>query len=157
MNRVKNILTRGLLAFALISLGFILGKHAGDKAPAADVDQPVSTDSYVAVYYLHATFRCVTCNTIEAMTRNLLDRAYSAELASGAIRWKEDDFQKNKALAKQFGIVASCVVVARVEQGETVAFNRLDDVWTLMKDANRFDAYISEAIDAFLEPKGPAS
>jgi hypothetical protein len=61
-----------LLAFAVFTLGFGVGKEVGRRqaaavvavapAPAAraDASTPARADDKVMVYYLHATFRCVT-------------------------------------------------------------------------------------------------
>jgi len=156
MDKIKNVVTKCLIVFALISIGFAMGKHSGKSAV-----QPVSllpSDGHVvAVYYLHSTFRCVTCNTIEKLTRDLLDNAYGKELAEGKVHWIEADFQENQALARQFEIVASCVVVAEVKDGAVVGYQRLDEVWTLMSDAEAFNRYISSAIDECLQKTGGQS
>lgn len=149
MERLQKILTSGLLAFVLISIGFALGKHS-----VSDRQTPTLANGNgrrVAVYYLHSTFRCETCGTIEKMTRKLLDKSYRSELAAGKIQWIEDNFQENDALAKQFDVVASCVVVADMKDGTVLNFKRLDEVWTLMTDAEAFDRYISDAIDGYLK------
>lgn len=157
MELTKKFVTQGLLAFALISIGFALGKHATKPDAQAEGLQPNGTGRRIAVYYLHATFRCVTCNTIEAMTKALLDGAYSEALADGTIQWIEADFMENTALAKQFEIVASCVVVADMQDGVVTDYKRLDEVWTLMEDPAAFNAYISEAIDGYLKKAGGES
>ncbi len=150
MERLKKIITNGLLAFALISIGFALGKHS--VKPDVRVNNlPNGNGRHVAVYYLHSTFRCVTCNTIEKMTRELLDNSYSKQLSDGEIQWIEGDFQENETLAKQFEVVASCVVVAEMKDGTVLDYKRLDDVWTKMNDPDAFNRYISEAIDGYLK------
>jgi hypothetical protein len=156
MERLKKILTNSLLAFALISIGFALGKHSvRTDRPTSSL--PKGNGRQVAVYYLHSTFRCVTCNTIEKMTRELLDNSYSKQLADGKIQWIEDDFQENDALAKPFEVVASCVVVADMKDGIILDFKRLEEVWTLMKDPEAFNRYISNAIDGYLKKSGGKS
>ncbi|HAS82513.1 MAG TPA: hypothetical protein DCS43_07540 [Verrucomicrobia bacterium] len=154
MEKLKQILTNALLAFALISTGFALGKHAVKPDVPADPQLPTANGRQIAVYYLHSTFRCVTCNTIESMTKALLDSTYSDALAAGAIQWHEVDFSENTAMAKQFEIVASCVVVAEMKDGIVTDYKRLDDVWTLMEDPAAFNAYISTAIDGYLKKTG---
>jgi len=69
MQKAKHILTKGLVAFALISIGFALGKHAAQPSSNPVAPQPAANGRQIAVYYLHSTFRCITCNTIESMTR----------------------------------------------------------------------------------------
>lgn len=153
MERLKKIITYGLLAFALISIGFALGKHSV-KPDVKVNDLPNGNGRQVAVYYLHSTFRCLTCNTIERMTRELLDNSYSKQLADRKIQWIEDDFQENEPLAKQFEVVASCVVVAEIKDGTVLDYKRLDDVWTVMNDPETFNRYISDAIDGYLNKNG---
>ncbi len=156
MDKAKKILTKALLVFALISIGFAMGKHSV-KVDRDSEGLPQVDGHTVAVYYLHSTFRCVTCNTIEKLTRDLLDNAYGKELAEGKVHWIEADFQENEALARQFEIVASCVVVAEVKDGAIVGYQRLDEVWTLMSDAEAFNRYISSAIDGYLQKTGGQS
>ncbi len=146
-----------LLAFVLVSIGFVLGKHSvrRGEAPVAQAPERPAPNAEelpvkLRVYYLHATFRCTTCNTIEKMTRDLLDQQFGNALADGRIEWREADFQENETLAKQFDIIASCVVVAKMRGGSTLDYKRLDDVWTLMKDTVKFNAYVGDAIRSYL-------
>jgi hypothetical protein len=153
---IRNI----LLAFVLISVGFALGKHSAKRsaqAQAADDphEAPLAGETgasaeRVRVYYLHTTFRCVTCNTIEKMTRELLESQFAEELADGRIEWHEADFQEQEPLAEAFDVVASCVVVARVRGDEVLGYRRLDEVWTLMKEPAEFDAVVGDAIRSAL-------
>ena len=149
MEHLQKILTNCLLAFVLISIGFALGKHSVSDPQTHSMAN--GNGRQVAVYYLHSTFRCETCSTIEKMTRELLDNSYSDELAAGKIQWIEDDFQENDALAKQFAVAASCVVVADMKDGAVLDFKRLDKVWTLMKNPAAFNRYISDTINGYLK------
>jgi hypothetical protein len=156
MEKLKKIISCGLIAFALISIGFALGKNSVSRdRPMAG--HPVRQGEYVAVYYLHSTYRCVTCNTIEKMTRALLDKSYSRDLAEGKILWLEADFQADESLSRQFEVVASCVVVAVLKDGRVTDYKRLDDVWTLMNDTQAFNLYVSETIDSALKRIGVES
>ena len=156
MKRTRMMIKNLLLGFVLVSIGFALGKHSQrckvTSADSATADSALqsSTPVTVRVYYMHASFRCTTCNTIEKMTLDLLNRQFGGALKDGQIQWREVDFQENDVLARQFDVITSCVVVARV-QGETVLdFQRLDKVWTLMKETPKFDTYISDAIHRYL-------
>jgi hypothetical protein len=157
MQKIKHILTKGLVSFALISIGFALGKHAAQPSATPGAAQPAANGRQIAVYYLHSTFRCVTCNTIESMTRDLLDSVYSKELSDGTIQWIEADFMQDTALAKQFEVAASCVVVAEIQDGAVRDYKRLDDVWTRMQNPASFNAYVSDAIDGYLKQTGGES
>lgn len=152
MDKLKIITTKILLIFVLVSIGFIFGKHSvKNKVNTPDELNILNNkNSYIAVYYLHSTFRCVTCNTIEKLTKKLLDTSYAQELKKGTIIWKEEDFQQNENLARKFEVIASCVVVAQVKDKEISDFVRLDEVWTKISDHNLFNEYIGNAIDGYL-------
>ncbi|MDF3130082.1 nitrophenyl compound nitroreductase subunit ArsF family protein [Kiritimatiellaeota bacterium B1221] len=155
MERLQKFLTRALVIFSLFSIGFVFGKHA--VKPEAQTALLHAKGAQVVVYYLHSTFRCVTCNTMETMTKDLLESSYKSQLAAGEMIWVEDDFQKNDRLARQFEVIASCVVVVEMEDGEVLDYQRLDEVWTLMNDPGEFNQYIRQAIDGYLEGQGGGS
>jgi hypothetical protein len=146
---VKNI----LLGFVLVSVGFAMGKQftlramratqGADPAPAAAGDK-------VIVYYLHATIRCVTCNTIEKMAHELVQRDFARELQSGRIEWRTADFQTDEALAKRYGVAFSSIVLVRLSQGREVEFKTLADVWTHVNNPAAFNAYVSGELARFL-------
>lgn len=150
MEQLKKIITNLLLAFVFISIGFAIGKHTV-KLDNETKKTSKRNNHHVAVYYLHSTFRCVTCNTIEEMTWTLLNSSYSNELTNKKIKWIIEDFQENETIAKKFEVVASCVVVALVKADKIIDFIRVDEVWTLMEKPEEFNNYLSNIIDSYLE------
>lgn len=160
MERLKTVTRGALLAFVLVSIGFALGKEvtARRQAPAAGPESeghaaPAATSEKVVVYYLHSTFRCVTCNEIERLAKALVETEFAEDLAAGRIEWREANFQRDESLAKRFEVVASCVVVSHVEGGKEKEYQRLDDVWTRYQDPSDFNAYVGAAIRKFLTEK----
>jgi hypothetical protein len=164
MERTQRLVKNALLAFVLVSIGFVLGKNSARPRTPAPV-QPPPTDAKglvaageipltIRVYYLHATFRCVTCNTIEKMTRDLLEQRFGEALADGRLEWQEADFQENKNLAMQFNVITSCVVVAKMRGQTVLDYRRLDQVWELLKDGPRFNTYVGDAIRGYLPEVG---
>ncbi|MDX9781025.1 MAG: nitrophenyl compound nitroreductase subunit ArsF family protein [bacterium] len=151
LKKILSLCRALLLAFALISIGYMLGKNSV-REQSASLEIAGNAD-HVTVYYLHSTFRCETCNRIEAMTKELLEREYAALIANGHMRWAEIDFMKNTQLAKRFEIAASTVVVADIREGEVLRYQRLDKVWTLTGDRKAFESYLRTAIDLYLDGK----
>ncbi len=96
---------------------------------------------------MHSTFRCVTCNDVEARTRELIDKEFAELKQSQKLLWEDVNFQENEALAKQFDVVASSIVVAVIDNGQIVDFVRLDDTWTLLEKPEEFKAYVRNAIN----------
>jgi hypothetical protein len=161
MERTVKIFKNILPAFVWITVGFALGKEATLRGVRATAPQTAVGEAdgtrpdRVEVYYLHATFRCVTCNTIEKMTRGVLESKFGAELADGRIQWREADFQQEEALAKRFEVVSSCVVVAGFRDGKETGYQRLDEVWTLLNDPAAFEKYVGDAIRKVLPGPPP--
>jgi len=155
MEKLKNIFTWILVIFALISIGFLLGKNSVKKNNQIEHSLKITEDKdIVAVYYLHTTFRCVTCNTIEQMTKDLINNSYQEELKKGKLIWREENFQENEDLAEKFQISSSCVVVAYISDGIIKDYKRLDEVWNLIKNPENFNQYISNAIEEQLNRLG---
>ncbi|HUW32662.1 MAG TPA: nitrophenyl compound nitroreductase subunit ArsF family protein [Planctomycetota bacterium] len=151
----KKLLAKLLLAFVLISIGFAIGKEVTLRRvqasrSGASAIQPNEQGDKVIVYYMHATIRCVTCNSIEAMTAKLIDSAFGDAKKAGKLVWKEVDFQENEDLAKRYDVVSSCIVVVHQRDGKQVAFQRLDDVWLLADKPQQFNEYVAKAILAYL-------
>lgn len=149
--KYKGFLTKLLLTFVIFSIGFAFGKHSVKQKTALDqgksvVSENQTGDSLVRLYYMHAMFRCVTCNSIEEMAKKLTEREFAAELESKEIIWEEVNFQENQALAEKFDVHASCIVVAVIKNGKIDSFERLDEVWTLLEKPEEFKSYVRTAI-----------
>lgn len=150
MKKLKHIVTKLLVGFVLISIGYIWGKHSVEKGTTIT---PQQTGDYVQVYYMHGTKRCRKCNTIQAMTSDVVTGYYSELLKTEKLKLSHVNFQKDSALAKQFGVMANCVVVAKVHNGKVASYERLDDIWTTMKSKVVYDSYICTSINKLLEPE----
>lgn len=148
-NAIKNL----LLGFVLVSIGFALGKEfalrsirttqAGDPAPAAIGDKTI-------VYYVHGTIRCVTCNKIEKLAHETIQREFAEDLRAGRIEWRTMNFQEHEDLAQRYDIASSTLVLVKLTQGKEVGFKKLDEVWTLADNPAAFSAYVTGAIGSCL-------
>lgn len=145
---MKTWITRILLAFAIFTLGFGLGKDIGLRQGAAAAPATLAEEEgdKVIVYYLHTTFRCVTCNAVEQMAKEVVERDFAEDLAEGRIEWREANFQEREDLAARYDIATSSVVVVRIEDGRETAHRRLDDVWTLHPNPDAFADYVRNTI-----------
>ncbi len=158
MKKTVSIIKNILLAFVLISIGFAFGKNFKSETVKSNNSINFTTEEYgklknrtvIHVYYLHSTFRCSTCNRIEKMTKQVLDKNFSENLKDKEIIFSEVDFQLDDKLAKKFEVVSSCVVVASEKNGEILSFKRLDKVWTLLDKPTEFNNYISQTVNNYL-------
>lgn len=138
-----------LLAFVLVSIGFALGKeYALRSKPTASSPATAASGDKTIVYYVHGSIRCATCNKIEKLAHETVQRDFAAELQSGRIEWRTANFQEDEDLAKRYAIASSGVIVVSVKDGKETGFKKLDQVWTLVNDPLAFSAYISGEVGA---------
>jgi len=145
----RTILAGALLVFAMASLGLgiwgeVRGQPAGrgevpDSAATADADKTI-------VYYMHATFRCVTCNAVESMAQKLIRAEFDDAVRAGRLEWRPVNYQENDALARRYKVAGNMIVVARFESGEEVETRRLDRVMELADRRDEFMAYVRQGI-----------
>jgi len=157
--KAKEVMGKLLMSFVLVSIGFAAGKEMTRRAMAgaqSDAQQHVlagasAQQDRVIVYYMHGSFRCLTCNSIETMAKAVVENDFAEALAAGQVEWQAVNFQENARLAQQYGVGSSTVVVAKIRGGQAVDFKRLDEVWTKVNDPPAFKRYIHESIRAYLE------
>jgi len=150
---VKQIIGRLLVVFAVFTLGYGLGKDAGLQRAMASTGSP-SADAggdRVIVYYFHTTFRCPTCNAIERHAKELVEQDYADQLARGVLEWQAINFQERDDLARRYELAAGAVVVAKIQAGKEVAYQRLDDVWTLYDKPEQFKRYVEDVVNTYLK------
>jgi hypothetical protein len=154
MNKDKtvHIMKQALLAFVLVTLGFGIGKEVTLRRmqTMASSSDMMSGDK-VIVTYAHATIRCVSCETIERLTHETLDEQFSEAVTAGRIVLREVNFQEDTGLAKQYEIVANCVVVSHIEEGQEIRYQRLDEVWDLFEDPPAFKQFLGDVIRNYLD------
>jgi hypothetical protein len=151
--KVINLTKQGLLAFVLVTIGFAIGKEVTLRRVAQAPHDAVPADkslNQVVVSYAHATIRCVSCNTIERLIKETLDEQFAEAVTQQRVAFQEVNFQENTVFAKQYEIVANCVVLRQIVQGKETRFERLDKVWELYEDAPAFKQYLGDAIRSYL-------
>ena len=116
-------------------------------ATAASTSQPTNR---VIVYYMHRTFRCMSCLWIENATRETLKDAFPSELASGRLELRVEDYWKREDLAKQYDVDTVSIVVVNVVDGREVSHRTLDKVWSLKMKNDQFRPYVAKAVRAAL-------
>jgi hypothetical protein len=155
--KAKKIIGKLLLAFVLVSVGFALGKETSaskGRSPvgAAEGTATVGGDK-VIVYYMHASFRCTTCNLIESMGEELVRTEFADAVRAVRLEWKPVNYQEDEQLATRYKVGGNMIVVARFHDGKEVESRRLDRVMELANNRDEFMAYIRGAIRELMEAK----
>jgi hypothetical protein len=153
---MKRIFTAVLLAFVAVSVGYLVrdGVRGAGDGPVATTG--AGAGHVTVVYYFHGTKRCHTCRTIEALTREAVESAYSAELADGAveIRTVNVDEPQNAHFVADYELSMRSVVLVEVVDGVEKRWQRLDEVWQLVDDRDAFVDYIIDNADGFVRRQG---
>jgi len=153
--KAGKIIGKLLLGFVLISIGFAIGKEVTrarmpshtDAAPTAAGE---GRDK-VVVYYMHATFRCVTCNLVESMGAELVRTEFADAVKASRLEWREVNFQQNEQLAVRYKVGGNMIIVARFQDGKEVAHKRLDRVMELANKRDEYMSYVRGGVSEMLE------
>ena len=157
---INTIISKALIAFVLISIGFAVGKEMTLRAMSQNDDGVQETvvaalseqhQDKIIVYYMHATFRCFTCNNIEAMAKAVVETDFAEALADGRVEWRTANFNENTALGRRYGVGTPTVVLVKIQHGQETDFNRLDGVWTHVNNPAAFKQYLDENIQTYLD------
>ena len=154
--KAKGILSKFLLAFVLVSIGVAIGKEMAASCskptiPTTSAPSATQGEQRVVVYYLHSSFRCVTCNAVESMTDELMRTEFADALKSGRLEWKRVDYLQDEQLAERYNVAGNMIVVARFLGDREVEVRRLDKVMDLAGDRARFLDYVRAAVSELLK------
>ncbi len=157
--RVKIWMSRLLLGFVLVTIGFAAGRRTAPMpspvaVATAHAPQGDEAADKVIVYAAHMTFRCQECTQIEWLARELIENEFVAERADGRLEFRTVDYMRDTAFARKYNISSSTIVVVRVVDGEERDFQRLDEVWTKTRDRNEYFDYVRGAIRKSLDKLG---
>ncbi|MBI5836784.1 MAG: hypothetical protein HZB25_06045 [Candidatus Eisenbacteria bacterium] len=146
-----------LLTVALAAGTFaLLGAKAKAPSPApaprpAEARQGPIPPRVVA-YYFHTSYRCASCRTLEANSKEAMDSAFAGEIKSGRLAWKvvNIDAKGNGHFAKDYQLFTKSLVLVREVRGKRAAWKNLSRIWELLNDKPAFLKYVREETRAYL-------
>ena len=122
----------------------------------------------VDVYYFHNTFRCLSCNTIENLSKAAIfggkaknqkfkteievKPVYKDKVDKKSITFQSVNIDKkeNKHLLKELKGKAKYPLLVLIKDNKVVKSKVLDDAWNLMSDNQKFIDYIQKNLNEFL-------
>jgi len=152
------------VGLALIA-GAVLLVTAQAKPPATTPSKPAlsvqaKTDTTalqhrVIAYYLHTTYRCVTCKKIEAYSREAIETAFAKELADGRVVWRVVNIEEkgNEHFVKDFELYTKSLVLVDEVKGKQVRWQNLTKVWELLPKKAAFFGYVQDGVRGYLTGK----
>jgi hypothetical protein len=129
-----------------------LPERTPETDKSATAEAPAAGKHFVA-YYLHGRKRCVSCTTIERLTKNALDAHFADAQKSGLmeVRLVNVETPENRHYIQDYQITNQSVILSEVQNGKEVRWKNLKQVWRLFRDETAFDDYIRTETAAFLK------
>jgi hypothetical protein len=106
----------------------------------------------LVVYYLHGTFRCPSCNTIERLTKQAVEQGFAEQLATGRMQLKILNIEEsgNEHFAEDYKLYTKSVILSDLKNGKEIQWKNLEKIWTLLHDEAKFIEYIKTEIKSYL-------
>jgi len=149
---MKNLLTIGLVALALLGAGVAVWKRSSARAEPAGPPAAALPADGVVVTYFTTNVRCASCLKIEKLTRETVAKHFPAESAAGGLVFRviNTDEPGNKHFLNDYQLVSKTVIVSVRKDGQETGWKNLQDVWLKLADPAAFDAYVRGAIGSAL-------
>ena len=141
-----------LLIFAIvICLPPVFAQDAADNE-AEDEAAVEPQPHHLVVTYFHTTFRCPTCHNIENYSKTAVHSNFENEMQSGKLVWRviNVDAPENKQFIKDYQLYSKHLIVSEVKDGKEVRWKDLKDVWTHVRNEEKFENYVKTEISDWL-------
>lgn len=128
------------------------GEPVAVQNPEGGTNGQQSGNRTVVVYYFATTYRCHACRVLENYTKEAVETGFASLAGEGTVEFRQVDIQQpqNKHYIEQYQLYTKSVVVSQVTDGKETSWKNLDQVWTLLRDQNRFTAYVQNEVKALL-------
>ena len=141
---IKKAITALLVIFTLASITTVVVREilptltSNNSSKAAPTSKILGTKT--VAYYFHGNQRCKTCKTIESYTREAIESlktAHNIELVAVNV---ED--VTNEHFIQDYKLSNRSVVLSKIKDSKELKWRRLDKVWQLVGEKERFISYI---------------
>lgn len=118
-------------------------KNEVQKAPAKQL----------IVTYFHTSYRCPTCKKIEAYSKEAVEKNFDKELKDQKVVYRVLDMTapENKHYIEDYKLVTKSVVLSITDNGKEIKWKNLPDIWTTIKNKDKFDEYILKEIREYMK------
>lgn len=152
----KRLIAAILVVFALGSVAYTAVREGAQwrtQSPIESVSEDLSRVSpAVVVYFFDSDKECTTCTQLETYALETIQTDFAPELSSGRLQWRviNVDEPQNEHYVTQYGLYSKAVVVSRIENGQEMRWENLEDIWELVYDKPAYQEYIRSNVKDFL-------
>jgi hypothetical protein len=131
------------LLLAVTVIGMSAYAFAADASP----------QSTVYAYYFHGTMRCPTCRKLEQYSKEVIERNFALDLASGGLAFKVVNVEEreNEHYVKEYNLYTKSLVLSKVIDGKEISAKNLDKIWEYVGNKQKFSEYVTREIREFLK------
>lgn len=161
---MKRILI-SLLVFAIV-MGTTTITYAQDDSPRATEDNDSKSGinenetkiipEKIFAYYLHGDRRCATCRKLEAYSEEALREGFPEMLKDSTLVWGTINYDRkeNEHYLKDYNLFTKALVLTRVRDGNEVEWKKLDRIWDLVNNKEKFLNYVQKETETFINSEG---
>ena len=108
---------------------------------------------YLVVTYFHTTARCPTCHKIEELSDDAMKSNFGDALKSGKLVWRiiNVDEPENKHFIQYYQLYSKHLIVSEMKDGKEARWKDLKDIWTLVRNDEKFENYVKTEINDWLK------
>jgi hypothetical protein len=114
-----------------------------------EVKESASNSDKIEAYYFHFTTRCTTCKTIEASTKENLEKLYPNQVKQGLIAFQSINLDEasSKPLAEKLGVSGQTLLLVKGDQ--KINLTNEGFMYAVVKP-DKFKEIINEKVDGLL-------
>jgi len=123
-----------------------------DRGSSMQTAKKTQTAKVIA-YYFHGTFRCTTCRTIEKYSKGAIEHYFANELKNGTLEFKPLNVEdaENRHFIQDYRLFTRSLVLSLNQDGKETKWTNLKEVWTHVRDKERFFQYVKDEVEIFLK------
>ena len=143
-----------LLSASMVNAEIDPNVQPSDTSKAATDDSLTTQISdLVVIYYLHMNRRCMTCEKLEAYSKEAVSSGFAEQLIDSSIIWRVVNFEEdgNEHYAKEYQLYSQSLIVSKLHDGKEVEWKNLDKIWKLVYDKEKFITYVQTEINEFMK------
>ena len=107
----------------------------------------------IYAYYLHGNRRCATCRKLEAYSEEALREGFPEMLKDSTLVWSTINYDEpeNEHYLKDYNLFTKAVILSRMRDGSEIEWKKLDRIWDLVSNKDKFLEYVRKETEAFLQ------
>ena len=145
---IKKSLSGSLWILGLaVAIAYPAWSASAEQAPASQ-----SGPHKVIAYYFHTNARCSKCKTIEAYSREAIEKGFPDELKDGALEMRIVNYEQpeNRHFVKDYKLVSKSLILVNVVNGKQTEWTNLKLVWQLTGHKEAFLNYVRKEVRGYL-------